>query len=258
MGLAAAMTTDIDEARDWRSADVDCGSCPHQDLLALGKCALRKACVQDRYARRIDRFFEWNPSLADNYLTHPHFETRALAAKFANAFLLPALLKDPDETVRWEAVRRLPRRYQLDLRADPHREVRIRIATILNGSDLLPMINDADYYVRIVVARKIETSLLIMMIDDDEPEVRRLVAQRIDEQWLGRVVKDPLADVRLEAAQRMSPEQLLSLKTDPDWRVRYYVATRLSADQIGQMVNDADPLVAETARVRAGGGPHSA
>ena len=146
---------DIDEARDWRGQEVNCSACPHKEFLDAGRCELRKACVQDRYARRIDRFFHWNPELADSYLTHPHFEVRAIAAKFANPFLLPGLLKDPDETVRWEAVRRLPLRYQLALRDDPHREVRIRIVSLLQGADLQPMLKDADYYVRIVVARKI-------------------------------------------------------------------------------------------------------
>ena len=147
---------EIEEARDWRGVEVDCAACPHKELLAAKRCELRKACVQDRYARRIDRFFEWNPELADGHLAHPHFEVRAIAAKFANPFLLPALLTDPDETVRWEAVRRLPSRYHLTLRNDPHREVRIRIATLLDGADLMPMMKDEDYYVRVVVARKID------------------------------------------------------------------------------------------------------
>ena len=151
------------------------------------KCELRKACVQDRYARRIDRFFDWNPELAENYVAHPHFEVRAIAAKFVNPFLLPPLLKDPDETVRWEAVRRLPRRYHLELRNDPHREVRIRIASLLEGADLLPMMYDSDYYVRLMVARKVPPSLLKMLINDSEIEVRRVVAQRIDNHLLSRV-----------------------------------------------------------------------
>jgi len=241
---------EIDEARDWRGQEVDCATCAHQDLRAAGRCELRKSCVQDRYARRIDRFFESNPELADRYIDHPHFEVRAVAAKFANPFLLPKLLKDSDETVRWEAVRRLPLRYQLSLRDDPHREVRIRIASILDGPDLVPMSNDPDYYVRIVVARKIDPSLLSMMIDDAEQEVRRLVAQRIDPKWLGRMAADVSADVRLEAAARMSESQLSNLKADPDWRVRYYVATRLSPPEVAQMVGDVDPLVAQAARER--------
>jgi hypothetical protein len=244
------MTRDIDEARDWQGEEVDCGSCAHRALLDQGKCELRKACVQDRYARRIDRFFDWNPELAESYLTHPHFEVRAIAAKFANPFLLPPLLKDPDETVRWEAGRRLPRRYHLEMRNDPHREVRIRVASLLDGADLLPMMYDDDYYVRLMVARKVAPSLLTMMINDDEIEVRRVVAQRIDQQWLGRIAMDPNGDVRLEVAQRMSAEQLLLLKADPDWRVRHYVAGRIACDQIGDLINDADPLVAETARER--------
>jgi hypothetical protein len=252
------MTREIDEARNWHGDEVDCSTCAHQDLLAAGGCALRKACVNDRYARRIDRFFNWHPELADGYLSHPHFEVRAIAAKFANPFLLPRLLSDPDETVRWEAVRRLPARYQRELRKDSHREVRIRVATLLDDPDLVPMMQDEDYYVRIVIARKIAPALLVMMIDDAEVEVRRIVAQRIDAQYLGRMCQDSNAEVRLEAAQRMVPEQLSILKGDGDWRVRHYVATRLSLEEIEAMAEDSDPIVAETVRSRLAGDAASA
>lgn len=247
------MKTDIDEARDYLGRDIDCGACRHQELLASGRCELRKSCVQDRYARRIDRFFNWNPELAELHLTHPHFEVRAIAAKFVNTFLLPAMLNDPDETVRWEAVRRLPHRYRLELRKDAHREVRIRIATLLDGADLLPMMEDEDYYVRIVVARRLDPPLLVLMIDDSEVEVRRIIAQRIDEQWLGRMALDASADVRLEVAQRMTMEQLSHLREDPDWRVRHCLASRLSAEDVAPLLNDSDPIVAETARRRVSG-----
>ncbi|MBP7337963.1 4Fe4S-binding leucine-rich repeat protein, partial [Niveispirillum sp.] len=108
--------TEIDEAIDWQGRAVSCGGCDHAALQALGRCRLLHACVRDRYARRIDRFFTWNQGLASTYLNHPHFEVRAIAAKFADIFLLPPLLDDPDETVRWNAVRRLPKRYALRLR----------------------------------------------------------------------------------------------------------------------------------------------
>ena len=65
-------------------------------------------------------------------------------------FLLPPLLDDPEETVRWNAARRLPKRHMLRLRNDPHREVRIRIVSLLDDSDLVPMMQDTDYYVRLV------------------------------------------------------------------------------------------------------------
>src|SRR5271165_2643762 len=128
--------TDIDEAIDWQGHQISCEGCPHLALSAEQLCVLKHACVHDRYARRIDRFFDWNPSLANEYIDHPHFEVRAIAAKFADVFRLPALLADPDEVVRWNAVRRLPRRYLLLLRNDPHREVRIRVATLLDEADL--------------------------------------------------------------------------------------------------------------------------
>ncbi|MFA7243398.1 MAG: 4Fe4S-binding leucine-rich repeat protein, partial [Sulfuricellaceae bacterium] len=117
---------DIEEALDWQGEPVACAACDHRDLLAEGKCQLRRACVHDRYASRIHRFFSWNPELAREYLTHPYFEVRAIAAKFVDVFHLPPLLNDPDETVRFSAVVRLPQRYLLKMRADPDREVRIR------------------------------------------------------------------------------------------------------------------------------------
>ena len=162
------MTDDIDEAVDWQGRAVNCTGCAHQALNRAGGCRLKHACVNDRYARRIDRFFNWNPGLADSYVGHPHFEVRAIAAKFANIFRLPGLLDDPDEAVRWNAIRRLPKRYALQLRKDPHREVRMRIATLLDGDELLPMTSDEDYYVRLVVARRLAPVLLGRMIDDEE------------------------------------------------------------------------------------------
>ena len=56
--MAATMTNDIDEARNWCGNEIDCASCAHRDLLAQGRCELKRACVEDRYARRIDRFFD--------------------------------------------------------------------------------------------------------------------------------------------------------------------------------------------------------
>jgi hypothetical protein len=72
-------TDDIDEAIDWQGCEVQCEGCAHADLIAAGRCQLKHACVNDRYARRIDRFFQWNPALANGYLAHPHFEVRAIA-----------------------------------------------------------------------------------------------------------------------------------------------------------------------------------
>src|SRR5450631_3573349 len=96
---------DIDEALDWRGEAVNCTACAHRDLLTWQRCQPLKACVHDRYARRIDRFFDWNPGLARSYLKHPYFEVRACAAKAADVFQLPPLLGDPEETVRWSAAR---------------------------------------------------------------------------------------------------------------------------------------------------------
>ena len=247
------MPNDIDEALDWRGNEVDCGACAHQTLPDNGLCRLKHACVNDRYARRIDRFFNWNPELANSYIAHPHFEVRAIAAKHASVFLLPPLLDDPEETVRWNAARRLPKRLVLRLRTDVHREVRIRIASVLDDAELMPMMADPDYYVRLVIARRVAPSLLARMIDDEEAEVRRVVAQRIPTDWLLRMASDRDAGVRLEIAQRLNPELLSRLRYDPDWRVRYEVASRVAVGDIAELTEDNDGFVKDMAQSRATG-----
>ncbi|OYX82107.1 MAG: LRV FeS4 cluster domain-containing protein, partial [Azorhizobium sp. 35-67-5] len=189
------MMDDINEACDWLGRDIDCTGCDHRLLLKQGLCRIKHACVHDRYARRIDRFFNWNPHLANGYVVHPHFEVRAIAAKHASPFVLPPLLDDPEETVRWNAARRLPKRLILRLRTDPHREVRIRIVSLLDDADLLPMLADSDYYVRMVIARRVAPPLLARLVGDPEPEVRRVVAQRIPANWLLRMAQDEDAAV---------------------------------------------------------------
>jgi len=243
-------TDDIDEAIDWLGNPVDCAGCAHRDRLAPGKCKPLRACVFDRYARRIDRFFDWNPYLARDYVTHDYFEVRACAAKAAEIFLLPAMLDDPEEAVRWSAARRLPRRYILRLRNDPHREVRIRIAGRLEGADLLPMMKDEDYAVRQAVAKKLSPDLLILMVNDADAGVRRIVASRIEHAALMRLAKDSDPVVRLEAARRLEPGDLKALLRDPDWRIRYEAAQRADIDIIGALVFDEDPLVRECVRDR--------
>ncbi len=72
---------EINEARDWQGQEVRCESCPHRELLANSKCRQRLACVADRYARRIDRFFDWNPELANSSLAHPYFRSARRGGK---------------------------------------------------------------------------------------------------------------------------------------------------------------------------------
>lgn len=245
------MTMDeIDEARDWQGNEIDCAACAHQDLLSAGLCRLKHACVHDRYARRIDRFFNWNPGLSNTYIAHPHFEVRAISAKHASPFVLQPLLDDPEETVRWNAARRLPKRLILRLRHDPHREVRIRIVSLLDDAELIPMMADPDYYVRLVIARRVAAPLLSRMIEDPEVEVRRIVAQRLPRDWLLQMVDDADAAVRLEIAQRLSPDLLARLRHDPDWRVRYEVARQIAVEDIAELADDADAFVQDMARSR--------
>ncbi|PZQ66392.1 MAG: hypothetical protein DI563_23630, partial [Variovorax paradoxus] len=147
---ARAPAGDI-EARHWQGGPVDCSACDCRFLRALPAdqgCEPGHACVQDAYARRIDRFFRWHPDLADSQLPHPYFEVRAIAARHASVFRLPALIDDPDETVRLQVALRLPLRQLVRLAHDPHREVRIRVAQRIEGPALAAMRSDADYGVR--------------------------------------------------------------------------------------------------------------
>jgi HEAT repeat protein len=244
---------DIDEALDWLGCEFTCSGCAHENQAPAVKCLLKRACVNDRYARRIDRFFDWNRGLANSYVRHPHFEVRAIAAKHADVFQLPALLDDPDETVRWNAARRLPKRMIMGLRRDPHREVRIRIVSLLDDVEIAPMMGDADYYVRLVVARRIAPSLLARLIHDDEPEVRVVVARRVPIDWLLQMASDPDANVRLEVAKRVAPDLLTRLKDDPDWRVRFEVAMGIPIAQLADLSEDPDALVREAVQGRLTG-----
>ncbi|MBI4721377.1 MAG: LRV FeS4 cluster domain-containing protein [Chitinivibrionia bacterium] len=244
------MTSDIDESIDWQGKEINCESCAHLALSAKDRCRLKHACVHDRYARRIDRFFDWNPSLANGYIDHPHFEVRAIAAKSADVFRLPALLADPDETVRWNAARRLPRRYLLQLRNDAHREVRIRVASLLDETDLFPMMQDTDYYVRLVVARRIPMADLPAMMADEEAEVRRVVASRIDREALAEMAGDKDAEVRLAVVRRLTPVELIGFHRDSDWRVRYEAASRVPPGILAEMADDPDDMVRDLVRTR--------
>ena len=94
-------------ALHWQGGPVDCRSCGCAELRALPHeqgCEPGYACMEDVYARRIDRLFRWHPALGDEQLAHPYFEVRAIAARHASVFRLPAQLsamrQDPDYGVR--------------------------------------------------------------------------------------------------------------------------------------------------------------
>ncbi len=239
------MTQEMERALDWQGREVCCDGCVHHDLVGEQRCLHKHICVQDRSPSRIEQFFKTNPGLANEFLAHPYFEVRAAAAKFADVFHLTALLNDVDETVRWHAALRLPRRFLLRLRMDPHREVRVRVASHIEGEDLLPMMADPDYYVRYVVAERIGVPSLKHMIDDPDPEVRRVVAQRIAAEWLPELIDDPDGAVALAVAERLTPTQLLPLRSHPDFRVRYEAAGRVPLSALAKMQKDEDPVVRE-------------
>ena len=127
-------------ALTWQGAPIDCTTCPHRSLREQAGCEPGHACMQDGYARRIDRFFRWHKALAAQHLRHPYFEVRAIAARYAEVFHLPALMHDPDETVRLQVALRLPQRLLAQMRQDEHREARIRVAAEWKRPDLLAVI----------------------------------------------------------------------------------------------------------------------
>lgn len=247
--------TEIDEARDWQGQLLDCSVCERRALLEEGHCRLGHACAHDRYARRIDRFFRWNPQLAKEYLEHPYFETRAVAAKHVELFYLPRLVGDADETVRQSVAQRLPvnSKHFKNLLHDPHREVRIRVAERLDGRELVGLIDDPDYFVRQIVARRLPPGMLVKMMHDRDPEVRKVVAQRISSDWLPAMANDKEVNVRLVAVRRMDTAQLKQLIKDPEWQVRYEVASRLEVDDLTLMRADPDPAVHDLVAQRLAG-----
>lgn len=87
----------------WHGDPIRCADCDYAGLLSLDEglgCEPGQACMQDVYARWIDRFFRWHPQLSDDQLGHPYFEARAIAARRASVCHLTALTNNPDETVR--------------------------------------------------------------------------------------------------------------------------------------------------------------
>ena len=61
--------SDPDEAIDWQGGAVSCEACPERGIPGL-QCEPLHACMHDRYAKRVDRFFRWNPQIAKDYLQH--------------------------------------------------------------------------------------------------------------------------------------------------------------------------------------------
>jgi LRV protein FeS4 cluster/Leucine rich repeat variant len=235
---------------DWQDQPLTCAGCIYQGMADEGKCQLGRACVQDRYARRIDRFLNWNPHLANELLAHPYFEVRAIAVRYADVFHLPALIDDPDETVRLQLALRLPQRTLINLREDVHREVRIRVAYRLDAPTLPSMQHDADYYVRQIVARRLPVALLASMMSDPQSDVRAEVAQRIEMPALLRMADDKAVQVRRIVAQRLPVGLLGKLAHDPELMVRWEVAQRANPTLLTVLLKDLDDDIRAVARQR--------
>jgi hypothetical protein len=227
---------------DWHGVPLDCARCAARDasLDPPVRCQLGHACVQDRYARRIDRFFRWNPAQANAYLSHAYFEVRAIACRYADVFHLRPLIDDEDETVRLSVAARLPLSHALPLRADPHREVRIRMAMRLEGRALMEMKDDPDYGVRLLVARRAPAALLTGLVRDAESEVRLEIARRLPMPQLLVLCDDKELAVRRQVTRRLPRHLLSKMATDPAWEVRYEVAERAEAALAARLADEDD------------------
>lgn len=196
-------------SQHWQGGPVNCGVCDYADLRALpGRqgCEPGHACMQDVYARRIDRFFRWHPALGNEQIGHAYFEVRAIAARYASVFRLTTLMDDPDYGVRELVALHLP-------------------------LAILPtMATDSDRAVRMRVAQRLEMPALLRMADDTEPEVRRIVAQRLPAPLLSRLLSDTDWRVRWEVAQRADAATLDALRDDEDAEVRQTARERQARD----------------------------
>ncbi|WP_199542118.1 4Fe4S-binding leucine-rich repeat protein [Paraburkholderia kururiensis] len=252
MNTRRAPSADI-PPRHWQGGPVNCAACPHQALRALpdeAGCEPGHACMQDAYARRIDRFFRWHPELGNAHLDHPYFEVRAIAARHADVFRLPALIDDTDETVRLQIAVRLPQAQLARMAGDPHREVRIRVAQRLAPEALAHLRTDPDYGVREWVARRLPSALLPLMARDADRVVRMRVAERIDMPALLRMADDTEPEVRRIVAARLPAALVTRLFDDVDWRVRWEAAQRAQPQALTPLLADPDDEVRAVARQR--------
>ncbi|MDO9199127.1 4Fe4S-binding leucine-rich repeat protein [Rhodoferax sp.] len=251
-GVMRAPAGDI-PSQHWQGGPVNCGVCCYADLRALPDvqgCEPGHACMQDAYARRIDRFFRWHPSLGDEQLTHAYFEVRAIAARHASVFRLTPLIDDPDETVRLQIALRLPLTQLARLANDPHREVRIRVAQRLAPLALATLRGDPDYGVRELVALRLPLAILPTMAGDPDRAVRMRVAQRLEMPALLRMADDIEPEVRRVVAERLPAPLLSRMASDADWRVRWEVAQRADAATLDTLHDDDDAEVRQAVRER--------
>jgi hypothetical protein len=152
--MDTAGTDDI-PAIDWQGRPITaatCAACEHAAAQARGECERGRSCMQDAYARRIDRFFRTHPQLAGRHLRHPYFEVRAIAARHADVFRLTPLLADPDETVRLQVALPVPL--------------------------LQALADDGDWTVRWEAAGRAFGAVLERLLGDAEPDVRERARER--------------------------------------------------------------------------------
>lgn len=176
IGKLRAPAGDI-PSQHWQGGPVNCGNCCYARLRALpGEPG--HACMQDVYARRIDRFFRWHPTRSYEQLTHAYFEVRAIAARHASVFRLPTMATDADRAVRMRVAQRLEMPALLRMAHDSEPEVRRIVAERLPAPLLSRLTSDADWRVRWEVAQPADAATLETLRDDEDEEVRNTVRAR--------------------------------------------------------------------------------
>ena len=96
---------------------------------AAGRCDFGRACVEDRRARRIDRFFAANPALAERLSGAPVFRGAGAGGRYCNVFRCRACWTIRNRTCAPSAAFRLPLAARSPMKSDPDRKVRVAVAS---------------------------------------------------------------------------------------------------------------------------------
>lgn len=229
----------------------DCSVCAHHaTLLAGSRCQPGDVCVRAESGRQIDRFFRWNPDLAQDYLADPFWERRAIAVRYASPERAHELIDDTDEVVRRAVATRLPVDSLWRLARDPDREVRITVMTRLPADRLVDFIHDPDYMVRLQVAHRLPHGYLPKLAQDPDREVRKEVARRLPPFALSRMKHESDEEVRRIVAARMLPEDAAQMLGDDDWLVRFGAAGQAPIAALAMLLEDPEPDVRSLVRRR--------
>ena len=204
--------------------------------------------MHDRYARRIDRFFDWNPGSRAIPSDPSLFRGARLRRQGRGCVPAAAMLDDPEETVRWSAVRRLPPLLlRLRQRSSPRGSHPGR-ATARRPRLISMVPKDVDYFVRQTVARRIPDDLLVLMIGRRRCGSQARRGQPYCPQTAAEDGGRQGSSVRLEVARRDDPANLAAFASDVDWRIRYEASRCAQMRSRAMVDNDDDRRAPSRAR----------